>query len=485
MEKARLEQANLDKKLGDIRVQSQELRNQIGEWNLKLSAAYSHREQVAREEAVLNERMRSLETQVSNVDVEIMRLQEEINFYREQCDNAITQIELLEKAESETKVNLKEATQHLDERRKQAEIAENELQEARQALSSLNTHQSILRTQLDEQQRSVVRREMKLVEITAALQQADQELAGNQASLAAAVERQQNDDRLLQDADGAVQANREMVSRLEKLQRERLESVNAAQAKLTQLQTQLHVLRQAEDDLSGYADGARLLLQALNNARIPGARGALSNYIEVPDDYEEAVASALGEYLGAVIVEGWDGVEKALEILDEGDVRGALLMLEALSPPKPLMIDITKSPVESGAIIGVASELVKAHGDLRPIVDLLLGQVVIVRDRMTARRLLANGKWSSMPLLRIVTTKGEVFHSTGPVLSASRGKGILSRPKQRKALESGIAKANQDLIEMQATAFEVNEKLSMAIENEKLLSNVYQKALCRAEGSDS
>ena len=96
------------------------------------------------------------------------------------------------------------------------------------------------------------------------------------------------------------------------------------------------------------------------------------------------MASALGEYLGAVIVEGWDGVEKALEILDEGDVRGALLMLEALSPPKPLMIDSTKSPVESGAIIGVASELVKAHGDLRPIVDLLLGQVVIVKDRMTA-----------------------------------------------------------------------------------------------------
>ena len=33
---------------------------------------------MAREEAVLNERMRSLETQISNIDVEIMRLQEEI-----------------------------------------------------------------------------------------------------------------------------------------------------------------------------------------------------------------------------------------------------------------------------------------------------------------------------------------------------------------------------------------------------------------------
>ena len=158
-------------------------------------------------------------------------------------------------------------------------------------------------------------------------------------------------------------------------------------------------------------------------------------------------------------------------------MRGALLMLDALSPPKPLMIDITKSPVESGAIIGVASEFVKAHGDLRPIVDLLLGQVVIVKDRMTARRLLASGKWSSMPLLRIVTTKGGATFTRPVSLSASRWKGILSRPKQRKALESGIAKANQDLTEMQAAAFDVNEELSKATENEKWLSNAYQKAL--------
>lgn len=485
LEKARLEQANLDEKLGAIRAQSQELSRQIREWNLKLSAAYSRREQASREDAVLDERIRSLETQMRDIDVEIIRLQEEINFYKEQFDNATDDIERLKKEESETKLNLNDATLNLEERRKLAGAAEKELQKAREALSSLNTNQSIWQTQLDEQQKSVGQQERNLSDIAFALQQADQELADLKTSLSEAVESHQKDEKLLHEADTAVQTNREKISRLEKLQRERLESLSTSQSRLTQLQTQLDVLRQAEDDLSGYADGARLLLQALKSERIPGARGALSNHIEVPDEYEEAITSALGEYLGAVLVEGWNGVEKSLEILEGGDARGALLVLEAISPPKPLRIDATKSPVDSNTIIGVASEIVKTAGDLRPVVDLLLGQVIIVKDRITARRLLVNGKWSSMPLLRIVTIKGEVFHTTGPVLSASRGKGILGRPKQRKALEEEIAKANHDFSGMKVAALDVDEQLSKVQENAIRLSNNYEKALAAQKISAS
>ena len=53
-------------------------------------------------------------------------------------------------------------------------------------------------------------------------------------------------------------------------------------------------------------------------------------------------------------------------------------------------------------VLGVAADLVEASAALRPAVDLLLGQVIIVEDRQTARRIL-KGQDNNV---RAVTLKG-------------------------------------------------------------------------------
>ena len=475
--KVREEQANLDKKLATIRSQSQELRNRIRELNLSLSSAYSHREQMTREQAVAEERARSLEKQGGTADAEILRLQEEINFYQEQVNDAGKEIDRLSKDENEAKLNMDEATRALDERRTQVESAEKEHQTARQALSALNTRQSILQTQLAERQRLLTQRQKHLKEISVSLLQAEQDVKLNKTAFQSAIERQKSVDNNLHEAEAALQTNRQAITRLESSRRETLEQQGATQARLTQLQARLEVLRQAEDNLSGYADGARLLLQALRTSRITGARGALSDYIEVPNEYERAIASVLGENLGVVLVDGWAGVEEALEILDDGSARGALLSMDALTPAKPLTIDAKRAPVENDAIIGIASEIVKVKEELRSVVDLLLGQVVIVRDRGTARRLLAKGNWSAVPLLRIVTLKGEVFYSNGTILSASGSEGVLGRPRQRKELEAEINKVSQTLLEFRNTLSELDRNLLSLHNDESVMSQTFQGAL--------
>jgi chromosome segregation protein len=82
-----------------------------------------------------------------------------------------------------------------------------------------------------------------------------------------------------------------------------------------------------------------------------------------------------------------------------------------------------------------------------------------------------------MPLLRIVTLNGEVFYSNGPVLSASGGQGILSRPRRRKELEAEILKANQTLSEINISRSKLEERLLVSGENERELSLAFQKAL--------
>ena len=69
---------------------------------------------------------------------------------------------------------------------------------------------------------------------------------------------------------------------------------SARQAEQARFKAQLDVLEQAEQSLAGYADGAKLLLDASQQSKLGGARGALSSVLDVPAELEVAIAAALG-----------------------------------------------------------------------------------------------------------------------------------------------------------------------------------------------
>ena len=72
-------------------------------------------------------------------------------------------------------------------------------------------------------------------------------------------------------------------------------------AEHTRLKAHLEVLEQAEQSLAGYAEGARFLLEAVRQARLKGAHGALSAALDVPAELEVAIAAALGDTLDAIL----------------------------------------------------------------------------------------------------------------------------------------------------------------------------------------
>ena len=137
--------------------------------------------------------------------------------------------------------------------------------------------------------------------------------------------------------------------------------VRAKQAEQARLKAQLDVLEQAEQSLAGYADGAKLLLEAARQSKLSGARGALSAAMDVPAELEVAIAAALGEYTDAVLLASGRDAEQALALLDsEQSGRASLLPLDWLSPAAPL-----KAKKDSDCL-GVAADLVKASGGIAP-----------------------------------------------------------------------------------------------------------------------
>jgi len=114
--------------------------------------------------------------------------------------------------------------------------------------------------------------------------------------------------------------------------------------------------------------------------------------------------------------------------------------------------------------------LIQAPPALRPAVDLLLGQTLIVHDRADARRVLT-GKPSTT---RAVTLRGEVFHATGPIITGlGAGVSTLSRPRQRKEMEAQKKKAQQQVTDVQSRIDKLDQSLEkMAAEADKLTREV-------------
>ena len=107
--------------------------------------------------------------------------------------------------------------------------------------------------------------------------------------------------------------------------------------------------------------------------------------------------------------------------------------------------------------------------DLKAAVDVLLGQVLVARDRAAARRLIAGQPGH----VKVVTLRGEVFRGDGLVLAGKSSHGsTLSRPRQRRELGESLTSLGERL-----------ESLEDALQN--LTSNLLavQKASSAAEAT--
>ena len=93
-------------------------------------------------------------------------------------------------------------------------------------------------------------------------------------------------------------------------------------------------LEDAEKNLTGYEEGASILLQAVNENHLDGAIGSLGSCLIVPEEYESAVAAILGEYIDSLVIESINQTDKALDLIESETIRGSLFPLDAISPVK-------------------------------------------------------------------------------------------------------------------------------------------------------
>jgi chromosome segregation protein len=161
----------------------------------------------------------------------------------------------------------------------------------------LNTQRAESQARLDELKSRLQNLQSRLNAAEKTIESAEVHAREAEKKYTAAREGREEAEAQLREAESQFEENRQAVERLETERRAKSEERAQQLAEHTRLKAQLEVLEQAEQSLAGYAEGARFLLDAARQARLRGARGALSTSLDVPAELEVAVAAALGDTL--------------------------------------------------------------------------------------------------------------------------------------------------------------------------------------------
>lgn len=429
LDAVREEQTELDQKLTTYRDTIQGLRARLGSWHREMSILHNQREEITRNLAVSDERVRSITTQQQDASDEIARLDAQILSLQERVTETDQEAEQLKSELAEAQTQVQQAHDTLKSRQVERTKAEQDIRKARQSFSELSNKQNRLQVRLSERQTRLNHQQEALNSAIHAVEQADATLSEAESRVQKAQQALDRITLMRQQAEDVLQIHRQQISNFEIQRKQVIDQRSEERAALARIKAQLEVIEQADKALVGYSSGAQLLLKSAQKGKLKGTKGAFSSQLDVPEELEIALAAALGEYVDAVLVDDTTSSDNALEILVGETTRGALLPLGNLTPADPVKI-----PAVAG-VLGLATDLVKAPVELRPAVDLLLGQTLIVRDRSSARKALIGQPLNA----RAVTLRGEVFYASGPVFAGLSGaSSTLSRPRQRREFQEQV-----------------------------------------------
>jgi chromosome segregation protein len=478
LQETREEHAKAQAEYNSFRERLSGLRAKLNTWHRESSELHSQREEVSRELAVLEERRRALIASQTSVIADQDRASDEERVARERLAEVEQEVARLQSEYEEAQKQYQEVQNSLQSRQVERVSLEEKLQSARLQIEKWNTQRAESQARLDELKSRLESLKARMDSANKTIQSAET-LAREASDVYGSTRLKREElESQLKEAEAKEEKGKKEMERLEAERRASNDERTNLLSAHTRIKTQLEVLEQAEQSLAGYAEGARFLLEAAQQMKLKGARGALSAALDVPAELEMAITAALGDTLDAVMLDA-NEIEDALQLLESDDAgRAVLLPLEEFNR-QPL------SKPNDENCLGVASELVNAPDDLRTAVQLMLGQTLVARDRATARRLL-----KEIPThARVVTLRGEVFRGDGLIVAGkSASSSALSRPRQKRelteslttlgvqieslnqeveSLSTRINDAQRELIDAGNAAREVRVRVEEAEESEK------------------
>jgi chromosome segregation protein len=291
-----------------------------------------------------------------------------------------------------------------------------------------------------------------------------------------------------------VEEKHQKVTSINKTIEQDASSLRQALAERASIEGRIRGIEATLDAFEGLSQGSRAVLEAAERGLLPGTYLAVGSAIETDKDYSLAIETALGASANDLIVGNESEAKRAIAWLKENRAGRCTFQPISLMRTSEVSNELRKVLNEKG-VIGRASELVDCDSKVRPVIDSLLGRIVIVDLLEDALKLAKTHGWT-----RIVTLDGEVVHSSGAVAGGQNNKqsyGIVQRKadlaelekqlieiekqlagaeKRRKSLESEIEKLNKELVELKEQEQEAKVPLIEAQEFFNIMQSEFRDA---------
>lgn len=405
----------------------------------------------------------------------------------------------LERQIAEAKTELPLLEQQAAAARAEIEAATADLVTAQQDLMTQQERAQSLRTAFEGQRAEIARWRGEVARLEAEQRRTETTLAQTEGQLGQLRERLAE---LSVDPGPGAGSDDETLARLESLagaahdevvhlQAARGNESRARGAEISQLKDLRRALRDAEAELNrrrnelARQEERVSQLERQRQRAIPLATervvGQLAGLLRIPPEHETAIAAALGERLAAWLVNDaaslWAAVEGARARKD-GPGYLALVARDSASSiaARP---DVTGQP----GVIGWAGERIESEEAAAPLVNRLLGGLLLVTDAAAAYRLAL--RWP--PGFAAVAPDGLVVHSGG-VVEVHDGKeaGVLAREARWReatvALEqqrAALAQAEAEATRTQASIDALQEQADNRGNEERRLSRLETEAGAR------
>jgi len=452
LEQARLRQLQSGQDMAALRSQVQERRARLTDLYAQSAKNRDQIQRVSRDLAILDERQKALLESKRSLESDLVRAEEEGKAYVDSLGIAEKERDQLTGELESSNLQAQTVRQELAQRRKERNGIEKAIQENRQALVAVETRLAQVHARQQELSQRIDGLRKNTQSIASAIEVSQQELKKAQDKLVEAEKANQLAEINQQTIREELKVVQKKIAETENERKDLLEKRLKVDSEAARLRIQIDGLEQAEESLSGLSDGARYLLQAIKQGRIKGQFNSLSGAMDVPLEYETAVAAALGEYLDLILLEGDNDPESVFGFLEK-DAKGRV----ALLPVAWAEVDEPLHAPDDVDCLGVVSELIQVEERLKRISQVLLGNVLIVRNRAAARRILK----MTPPQTRAVTLQGELFNANGLVLAGVPGRsGVIGRKRQKRELAVKMALLNTQIHEYNQAIDQFNAALS-------------------------
>ena len=416
-----------------LRQEILELRSVLNDWHSESAGFHNQREKISKNLAVLDERQRSSIEQRQMIEIESTRLEEESRARQKQIEEINNDIQLLsdELVEAQRQSNLAQGA--LERRQEERNKIERTLKETRRQLVTgetkvvqIKAHQNELTNRVSTLERTQKSLDESISTLDASIHQIEAKIELAKGEI------EQSEDEL-NEIDIEKSKAQELTLRLESERKTLQIERTKVETEKSKLKAQIDVLEQAEKSYSGLNEGAKNVLQESQKGKIFGEYIPLNSIIEVPQHLEKAISAVLGEYLDAILLKTKTNADAVLKFLSGGDKGRAILI--PLDEAKTAKLSQMPELKDHANIIGFAAQLVKTPSDYKNVMDVLLGQVVVVNNRQDAQKIAAD-----LPAFAsAVTLEGEVFRGNGVILAGLEGRsGMIARPRQKRELQMSL-----------------------------------------------